>query len=101
MPNHINQQFTYGVVWEGVIADKFLHALLQKLVGDFFLIFRREFPKFGKFGGNFGGNFAGFFLTHRIKAQKIRGKFRSIFREKIRSSTKNLLCKIHSADVPP
>ena len=30
----------------------------------------------------------GFFLTHRTKAQKIRGKFRSIFRTKIRSSKK-------------
>ena len=30
----------------------------------------------------------GFFLTHRIKAQNFRGKFRSIFREKIRSSKK-------------
>ena len=30
----------------------------------------------------------GFFLTHRTKAQKIRGKFRSIFREKIRSLKK-------------
>ena len=30
----------------------------------------------------------GFFLTHRTKAQKFRGKFRSIFRKKIRSSKK-------------
>ena len=30
----------------------------------------------------------GIFLTHRIKAQKVRGKFRSVFREKIRSSKK-------------
>ena len=55
-----------------------LHALLQKLVGDFF--------SKGKIGGKFGGNFAGYFLSHRIKAQNYRGKFRSIFRKKIRSS---------------
>ena len=42
-----------------------------------------------------------YFLTHRIKAQTFRGKFRDIFRKKIRSSKKNLSCKIHSADVPP
>ena len=57
---------------------------------NFFKIFA---GKFGKFGG--------IFLTHRIKAQKFRGKLRSIFRKKIRSSKKNLSCKIHSADVPP
>ena len=34
------------------------------------------------------GNFAGFFLTHKIKAQNFRGKFRSIVREKIRASKK-------------
>ena len=44
--------------------------------------------KFGKFSGKFGGNFAGFFLTHRTKAQKFRGKLRSILRNKIRSSKK-------------
>ena len=33
----------------------------------------------------------GFFLTHRTKAQKFRGKFRSIFRKKIRSSKKSLV----------
>ena len=43
----------------------------------------------------------GFFLTHRIKAHNFRGKFRDIFRKKIRSSKKTLSCKIHSADVPP
>ena len=71
-----------------------LPALLQKLVGDFFLFFA---GKFGKFSGKFGGNFLGFFLTHRTKAQKIRGNFRSIFRKKIRSSKKsfvqNSLCR--------
>ena len=56
---------------------------------------------FGKFGGKFGGNFAGFFLTHEIKAQKFQGEFRSIFREKIRASIKNLSCQLRSADVPP
>ena len=38
--------------------------------------------------GNFGGNFAGFFLTHRIKAQKIRGKFRAFFIRKSVAQTK-------------
>ena len=48
--------------------------------------------------GNLEGIFRGFFLTHRTKAQNIRGKFRSIFRKKIRDSTKksfvqNSLCR--------
>ena len=68
------------------VFQELLPALLQKLVGEFFLIFRREI--FGKFSGKFGGNFAGFFLTHRTEAQKFRGKLRSIFRNKIRSSKK-------------
>ena len=38
--------------------------------------------------GNLEGIFRGFFLTHRTKAQKFRGKFRSIFRKKIRGSKK-------------
>ena len=38
--------------------------------------------------GNLEGLLREFFLTHRTKAQKIRGKFRSIFRNKIRSSNK-------------
>ena len=42
--------------------------------------------KFGKLCGKFGGNFPGYFLTHRTKAQKFRGKFRSIFRKRIRGS---------------
>ena len=57
-------------------------ALLQKLVGELFLIFA------GKSGGKFGGNFVGFFLSHRTEAQKFRGKYRSSFRKKIRSSIK-------------
>ena len=77
-----------------MFSSKFCHkatllgvvpALLQKLVGEFFLIFRR---KFGKVSGKFGGNFPGFFLTHRTKAQNFRGNFWSIFRKKIRSSKK-------------
>ena len=55
-----------------------LLALLQKLVGEFFLILGREIWR----------EFAGFFLTHEIKAQNFRGKIRSIFREKIRASKK-------------
>ena len=37
---------------------------------------------------NLEGIFRGSFLTHRTKAQKFRGKFRSIFRKKIRGSKK-------------
>ena len=55
-----------------------------------FLIFRREI---WKFSGKFGGNFVGFFLTHRTKAQKIRGKFRSIFHKKIRRLKKIVRAK--------
>ena len=42
----------------------------------------------GNLVGNLEGIFRGFFLTHRTKAQKFRGKFRSIFRTKIRGSKK-------------
>ena len=38
--------------------------------------------------GSLEGIFRGFFLTHRTKAQTFRGKFRSIFRTKIRGSKK-------------
>ena len=54
----------------------------------FFLIFRRESRKNLIIVGNLEGIFRGFFLTHRTKAQKFRGKFRSIFRTKIRGSKK-------------
>ena len=61
---------------------------------NFVLIFRREI---WEIWWEFGGIFAGFCLTHRIKAQKFRGKFRGIFRKKIRSSKKsfvqNSLCR--------
>ena len=60
-----------------------LPALLQKLVGDFFFL-----SLGGKFCGKFGGNFAGIFRTHKKKAPKYRGKFRSISGEKIRASKK-------------
>ena len=62
-----------------------LPALLQKLVGEFF-----DFSQgiLENFVGNLEGIFRGFFLTHRTKAQKFRGKFRSIFRKKIRGSKK-------------
>ena len=62
-----------------------LRSCRSSSVNFFFWFFA---GKFGKFSGKFGGNFPGFFLTHRTKAQKIRGKFRSIFRKKIRSSKK-------------
>ena len=47
-----------------ILAFVVLPALLQKLVGEFFL-FRREISC------KFGGSFAGFFSTHKIKAEKI------------------------------
>ena len=63
-------------------SPKLLPALLQKLVGEFFFDFSQG--NLENLVGNLEGIFRGFFLTHRIKAQK----FRSIFREKIRSSKK-------------
>ena len=74
----------------------FLPALLQKLVGDFFFDFSQG--NLGNLVGNLVGILWGFFLTHRTKAQKFRGKFRSFFRKKIRSSKKksfvqNSLCR--------
>ena len=62
-----------------------LPALLQKLVGDFFDFSQGNLENLV---GNLEGIFRGFFLTHRTKLQKFRGKFRSIFRNKIRSSKK-------------
>ena len=52
-----------------------LPALPQKLVAEFCLILGRE-------------NFAGCSLDPQDKGSKFRGKFRSIFREKIRASKK-------------
>ena len=49
-----------------------LGALLQKLVGGFYF-----FKNFGE--GNLAGHFVGFFRTHKLKAQKLRAKFRSVF----------------------
>ena len=47
--------------------------------------------------GNLEGIFRGFFLTHRTKAQKFRGKFRSIFVRKFvarkKSFVQNSLCR--------
>ena len=44
--------------------------------------------------GNFGGNFAGnVFLDPQNKGSKTSGKFRSIFREKIRGSKKSFVPK--------
>ena len=59
-----------------------LPALLQKLVGEIFWIFGREIWR------EVWREICGFFLTHKIKAQLFRGKFRSIFREKFRASKK-------------
>ena len=53
-------------------------ALLQKLVGDVCLILGRKFWR----------EFCGIFWTHKIKAQHLRGKFRSIFRERIHAAKK-------------
>ena len=44
--------------------------------------------------GNLAGNYPGFFLTHRTKPRKFRGNYRSIFREKIRSSKKIFRAKL-------
>ena len=63
-----------------------LPALLQKLVGEFFFDFSQG--NLENLVGNLEGIFRGFFLAHRTKAQKFRGKFRSIFRKKIRGSKK-------------
>ena len=54
--------------------------------------------------GNLVGNLAGilweFFSTHRAKAQKLRRRFRSIFRKKIRSSEKkNLSCHLNGKEI--
>ena len=51
---HKNMQLNHssGAIW---LSPMVLSALLQKIVGEFFLILRR--------GGKFGGNFAGFFLN--------------------------------------
>ena len=51
--------------------------------------------------GNLAGILRDLFWTHKIKAQTFRGKYRSVFREKFRSSKKNISCKLRSADVPP
>ena len=62
---------------------RLLPALLQKLVGEFFVDF---------WDGNFVGNLAGILRDFsdpqcvKGKAQTFWGKFRSIFREKIRGS---------------
>ena len=61
-----------------------LPALLQKLVGD--LCFDFSQGNLENLVGKLEGIFRGFFLTHRTKAQNFRGKFRSIFRKKIRGS---------------
>ena len=55
--------------------------------------------------GSLEGIFQGFFLTHRTKAQKFRGTFRSIFRKKIRGSKKIFRAKFtlqtcHLKDFP-
>ena len=68
-------------MWRGCIV---LPALLQKLVGEFFFDFSQG--NLENLVGNLEGIFWGFFLTHRTKAQTFRGKFRSIFRKKIRGS---------------
>ena len=55
-----------------------LPALLQKKpVGHLFLIYRRDILR------EILRDFGRIFRTHKMKAQKFRGKFRSTFREKI------------------
>ena len=52
--------------------------------------------------GNLEGIFRGFVLTHRTKAQKFQGKFRSIFRKKFvarkKSFVQNSLCRRATRD---
>ena len=69
-------------------ADPLRHPCLRSCRSSSVNFFGFFAGKFGKFSGKFGGNFRDFFLTHRTKAQTFRGKFRSIFRKKIRSSKK-------------
>ena len=67
---------TFGI--QGLILGKstnVLPALLQKLVGDFFYFSQGNL---GNLVGILAGILRDFFLTHRIKAQKFRGKFRGI-----------------------
>ena len=89
--------FSYRAMLSVIVSQDFcvfvFPALLQKLVGDFLFF---DFSH-----GDLAGILRDFLLTHRIKAHDCRGKFWGIFRKKIRSSEKNLSCKIHSADVPP
>ena len=42
-----------------------------------------------------------FFRAHKIKAKQFCRQFRSILREKIPDSQKNISCQLLSADVPP
>ena len=51
--------------------------------------------------GILAGIFRGFFSDPQNKGSNISGKYRGIFRKKIRSSKKIIRAKIHSADVPP
>ena len=78
--------FTMGEESRKFLFLVVLPALLQKLVGEFFFDFSQG--NLENLVGNLEGIFRGFFLTHRTKAQKFRGKFRSIFRKKIRGSKK-------------
>ena len=62
----------------GGVIRIILPAPLQKLVSEvFFLLFWE-----GNFVGNLAGTLRDFFGPTKERAQKIRGKFRSIFREK-------------------
>ena len=74
--------YLFGLIFRSWLV---LPALLQKLVGEFFWFFA---GKFGKFNGKFGGNFPGIFSDPQNKGSKFSGKFRSIFRKKIRGSKK-------------
>ena len=69
---------------EKIFAYRYrVHALLQKLVGDIFIFdFGREIR------WEFRREFCGIFLDPQIIGSRISGKFRSIFREKMRASNK-------------
>ena len=78
----VSQEYSPTSLWEDVLP-----ARLQKLVGEFPLIFHREFV------GKFGGNFAGFLRTHKIKAQTFRENFGAFFVRKFVAQNKDFVPK--------
>ena len=69
-----------------------LPAPLQKLVGEFFCFLGE-----GNFVGNLGGIFRDFFRPTKQRLKNFGEKFGAFFV----AQTKNVSCKLRSADVPP